>query len=914
MAYLLTKTKNRKIIITKFNSENKKQKQMSKYPQNTIECIDENSLLKELRFKEKNLISELILSPIYEFFLDTITSCLINDISKEIVKYMKTNNAISVIYNFQPEYYNENNVIDEKNGCKIVDNGTFRPLEYEILKDFTNEPTKDGEIRYDRTYQTELFFPSKIGDDISKNININQDKIFNTLIDNIISEELLNTLEISKTINIDFLKFFIKTECFKEYVCELINNQTVADILNGSSSSFYKTSFYEIYKNGCDLLGEKPVNIEYVDEFNEYYRDLIFESFKKLNIEDKISISDFKPERKNIQKKINKLKKETEKIISEKIIYSQRLLNKRFDSLKSILLSVYRYEKFCKKNNFEEIEIFDSDDILKEIAKIQAIIYEREEILVNISDILAIDSCVNDLFNNGIIYVTTYTYVKEETKKNIIDLIPSSPEKEYPLTRLMKRKFFIHYGPTNSGKTYDSIEKLKQAKSGIYLSPLRLLALEIQDKLNNNNVPCSLLTGEEEDIIPNANHMSSTVEKLIMTERYDVCVIDECQMINDPERGFAWTRAILGVLSENIYLCTGPEALDILISLINLCGDSYELIEHKRRSELVVQKPIKLKENDIEKYDAYIVFSKKKVLAVTAELIKKGIKASMIYGNLPYPVRKKQVERFLNGDTDVIVSTNAIGMGINLPVRRIIFLEDQKFNGKIRDNLTITDIKQIAGRAGRNKETGLVTSTMESNNFIQDVLFKETPPLKQAYLGFSDEIINIEAPLSDILKVWKSIETPSMFKRMDISRYIELDEKIYVSVSKKEKLKMLSIAFDERNPRLLSLWKEYCFNYDSNKEFEKPSLKGLELSDYEDYYQALELYYSFCKNFGQPIDINWLHSEKTTVSEKINEILVKDTANFQRTCESCGKPMPWDSPYKTCKRCYLKQKRKSYYF
>ena len=48
--------------------------------------------------------------------------------------------------------------------------------------------------------------------------------------------------------------------------------------------------------------------------------------------------------------------------------------------------------------------------------------------------------------------------------------------------------------------------------------------------------------------------------------------------------------------------------------------------------------------------------------------------------------------------------------------------------------------------------------------------------------------------------------------------------------------------------------------------------------------------------------------------EKINEILVKDTANFQRTCESCGKPMPWDSPYKTCKRCYLKQKRKSYYF
>ena len=64
-----------------------------------------------------------------------------------------------------------------------------------------------------------------------------------------------------------------------------------------------------------------------------------------------------------------------------------------------------------------------------------------------------------------------------------------------------------------------------EVQTGVYLAPLRLLALEIQDKLNSENVPCSLLTGEEEDIIPYAGHVASTIEKLQTEKEYDVCVI-----------------------------------------------------------------------------------------------------------------------------------------------------------------------------------------------------------------------------------------------------------------------------------------------------------------------------------------------------------------------------------------------------
>ena len=77
----------------------------------------------------------------------------------------------------------------------------------------------------------------------------------------------------------------------------------------------------------------------------------------------------------------------------------------------------------------------------------------------------------------------------------------------YPKARMMHRHFILHIGGTNSGKTYQSLERLKEVETGIYLAPLRLLALEVQEKMIESNVMCSLSTGEEEDIVPNATHL-----------------------------------------------------------------------------------------------------------------------------------------------------------------------------------------------------------------------------------------------------------------------------------------------------------------------------------------------------------------------------------------------------------------------
>ena len=82
-------------------------------------------------------------------------------------------------------------------------------------------------------------------------------------------------------------------------------------------------------------------------------------------------------------------------------------------------------------------------------------------------------------------------------------------------------------------------------------------------------------------------HVAATAEKLNLKQPYEVAVIDECQMIADRQRGYAWTRAILGVQAPEVHLCAAPEAKDLLVRLIESRGDSYEIVWHRRKTPLV---------------------------------------------------------------------------------------------------------------------------------------------------------------------------------------------------------------------------------------------------------------------------------------------------------------------------------------
>ncbi|MBQ5523552.1 MAG: hypothetical protein IIT86_12245, partial [Oscillospiraceae bacterium] len=161
-------------------------------------------------------------------------------------------------------------------------------------------------------------------------------------------------------------------------------------------------------------------------------------------------------------------------------------------------------------------------------------------------------------------------------------LLSYTPDSLIEKAKQLKRVFVLHVGPTNSGKTHDALEALKTAGNGTYLGPLRLLALEMFDRINADGIPCSLLTGEESITTDHAQIVASTVELCNFQKHFRVAVIDEAQLITDDERGSSWLKAICCVDAEEVHICLAPEALGILESLIAQFGDPYSIVRHQR--------------------------------------------------------------------------------------------------------------------------------------------------------------------------------------------------------------------------------------------------------------------------------------------------------------------------------------------
>ena len=414
----------------------------------------------------------------------------------------------------------------------------------------------------------------------------------------------------------------------------------------------------------------------------------------------------------------------------------------------------------------------------------------------------------NSFINSGFMSVLTRQHIPKLISKEFEENFPDNPKDEYKLARNINRKIYIHLGETNTGKTYTAMERLKVAKNGVYLSPLRILALENYEKLNSSGVICNLLTGEEEILKEGASHTSCTIEKADLKKEYDIAIIDEIQMIDDSQRGAAWTRVLLGLRCNEIHICGALNAKRVVEKIIEDCNDDYEFKEYKRSIPLEVQES-NFNYNYAEEGDAIVVFSKKKVLQIAEQYSDMGIKASIIYGDLPPEVRRKQYDMFINKENKVLITTDAIGMGVNLPIKRIVFLDIQKFDGEEIRYLTSQEVKQVAGRAGRKGiyEVGYVATVRDNQKFIKEKLEEKDKIIKAAVLGPSDAILNIKnLPLNEKLALWATREDSiDYYRKMDINEYLIILDSI-----KKYKLKeeiqweLLKIPFDISKDELMN--------------------------------------------------------------------------------------------------------------
>ena len=464
----------------------------------------------------------------------------INETIKEIVNYIKTTHKVQVDDSEFDKY-------DINSKVNLKDNGSFNVYDYMYVKDFIYELSWEG------TYVEDLK-EIEITNDCNEVFKYEPKDIATVLYERVanIMEQKKGRLykEFKKRYTEEFLfnsvRWYKRTRDGKVYYDidlqevssdkkRSLEEKIKTEIGNGFKtrwgspveskvSSLEEKLLLDVYDKGCRLLDiVNDYSTEIVVEDKSYDEEklieLMIENCKEATISAK-GINRLKV------KVVNSIDKRLDNLINMNIYKTHDHMNLFLENARNM---VFGYYKSVNLTGFKKA-LIDKEDkinkIIRRIAVVENILYKNylkeNEKSPSIDDMEDFKECIPWICIKGLVWTSENIYIKNKAKDEIQEIILDNPIYEYKETRDMKRHFYLHVGETNTGKTYESIERLMEADSGVYLAPLRLLALEIQDKLNSQNIPCSLLTGEEEDIITYAGHVSSTIEKLQLGTPYDV--------------------------------------------------------------------------------------------------------------------------------------------------------------------------------------------------------------------------------------------------------------------------------------------------------------------------------------------------------------------------------------------------------
>ncbi|QKR98878.1 helicase [Sphingomonas sp. CL5.1] len=327
-------------------------------------------------------------------------------------------------------------------------------------------------------------------------------------------------------------------------------------------------------------------------------------------------------------------------------------------------------------------------------------------------------------------------------------------------------------GPTNTGKTHLAVERMAAHSSGMIGFPLRLLAREVYDRVVAMKGPerVALITGEERIVPKDARWFLCTAESMPLRESRqagsaneilrDVAFValDEAQLGADPERGHVFTDRLLHARGREETMILGADTLrPVLRHLV----PGAEIVARPRFSTLSYAGARKI--SRLPRRSAIVAFSAEEVYAVAEMLRRLRGGAAVVMGSLSPRTRNAQVAMFQAGEVDYLVATDAIGMGLNMDVAHVAFAGLHKFDGRRRRRLTIAEMAQIAGRAGRHQRDGTFGALVEEGPeaFLpEEVLAIEEhrfPPLDWLYWregrpdlsGLDALIASLSAPPDD---------------------------------------------------------------------------------------------------------------------------------------------------------------------
>jgi ATP-dependent RNA helicase SUPV3L1/SUV3 len=325
-------------------------------------------------------------------------------------------------------------------------------------------------------------------------------------------------------------------------------------------------------------------------------------------------------------------------------------------------------------------------------------------------------------------------------------------------------------GPTNTGKTYLAIERMCGHSSGVIGFPLRLLAREVYDRVVaiKGEKQVALLTGEERIVPPQARYFLCTAESMPvpggdahhdgdLQRDFAFAAIDEAQLGIDPERGHVFTDRMLRARGREETLILGS---DTLRPIIRELLPEAEIVSRPRFSTLRYSGSVKL--SRLPPRSAVVAFSAEQVYALAEMLRRFKGGAAVVMGALSPATRNAQVAMFQRGEVDYLVATDAIGMGLNMDVTHVAFAGLEKFDGRRDRRLTIAEMAQIAGRAGRHQKDGTFGTlglTEETGGFSEE----EVAAIEEHRFRPLDSVYwrNADLDFSDVRTLIRSLEMKS---------------------------------------------------------------------------------------------------------------------------------------------------------
>jgi ATP-dependent RNA helicase SUPV3L1/SUV3 len=297
----------------------------------------------------------------------------------------------------------------------------------------------------------------------------------------------------------------------------------------------------------------------------------------------------------------------------------------------------------------------------------------------------------------------------------------------------------------------------------------------------------------------------------------------------------------------------------------------------------------------------------------------------VVYGNLSPEVRREEARRFRAKETQVLIATDAIAMGMNLPIKTILFSKAEKFDGITQRNLLPSEVAQISGRAGRYglSEEGYVGAlSRDVLKIVKKNFYKEakdiTIPFKvMANIEHIKLVGNIleESSLEEILKFFvQNMEFNGPFHASNLDDMLEVAtivDNFDLDITMKYHLSCAPLTL--KSPYIISAFQEYIIALEQKKvvKYSPPMLVGKfaqtsdELLRAEDMVKEISLYLWLSYRFDEYfIDEQKARAHRGVLNRYIEATLQQ--GQLAGSCKMCGKTLPMNSKYNICQSCFKK--------